>query len=138
MEGVSLRRFTVVMSAAAAIAACAVVFGTGVAAADPGNGNGAVVQRDPYGAPHTCILFDTHGSFWTFDCTIQVVTAPDGTVNEFLKGPITGGSAAPSTAIHDVTTADTGLLCDFTAGGTTSIVKGTVTPSGQVNLTCRL
>jgi hypothetical protein len=136
MKGVSLRRFTVLVSAAAAIAACAVVFGTGVAAADPGNG--AVVQRDPYGAPHTCQLIDTQGNYWTFDCTIQVVIAPDGTVNEFLKGPITGGSDAPSTAIHDVTTADTGLLCDFTDGGTTSIVKGTVTPSGQVNLTCRL
>jgi hypothetical protein len=114
------------------------VFAAVPAAADPGNGNGAVVQRDPYGTPWTCFVFDTSGNNWTFDCTIQVVITPNGTVNEFLKGTINGGAALPSTAIHDVTTADTGLFCDFTGGGTTSIVKGTVTPSGQVNLTCRL
>jgi hypothetical protein len=133
-----MRKLTPLVATAAAIAACAVLFGAGVAGADPGNGNGAVVQRDPYGVPHTCILFDTNGHFWTFDCTIQVVITPKGTVNEFLKGPINGGDSPPASAIHDVTTAETGLLCDFTDGGTTSIVKGTVSPSGQINLTCRL
>jgi hypothetical protein len=72
----------------------------------------------------------------TFDCVIQVVTTPKGTINEYLKGSINGGSAPPSRAIHDVTTADTGLFCDLISGAT-DIVKGTVTPSGQVNLTCR-
>jgi hypothetical protein len=131
-----LRRFTVLMSAAAAIAACAVVFGAGVAGADPGNGNGASVQRDPYGTPHTCFVVDTNSNSWTFDCTIHIVISPSGRVNETLIGSITGGSALPKKAIHDVTTAETGLLCDFTDAGTTEIVQGTVTPSGQVSLGC--
>jgi hypothetical protein len=117
------------------VAGLAVVLGTGIAAAD--NGNGAVVNRDPYGNPWTCNVRDTTGDVWFFDCTIQQVITPDGTVNEYLKGPITSGSAAPDKARHDVTTAETGLLCDFVNGGFTSIVQGTVTPSGQVNLTCR-
>jgi len=126
------------MTAAAAIAACAVVFGAGVAGADPGNGNGASVQRDPYGTPHTCQVFDSSGNQWLFDCTIHVVISPNGKVNETVIGTVTGGSALPSKAIHDVTTADTGLLCDFTDAGTTSIVLGTVTPSGQVSLGCTI
>lgn len=85
--------------AVAMIATGAVIFGTGLASADPGNGNGAVVQRDPYGTPHTCFIVDTNGHFWTFDCTIQVVITPNGTVNEYVNGTINGGDAPPAKAI---------------------------------------
>jgi hypothetical protein len=131
-----MRKLVVLASLVAAIAASALVVGAGGAGADPGNGNGAVVQRDPYGTPHTCFVVDTHGGFWTFDCAIHIVTTPNGDVKEFLDGPITFGDA-PATAVRDVTTAETGLLCDFVDGVFTNITEGTVTPGGQVHLTCR-
>ncbi len=121
----------------AMLAGLAVAFGATVAAADPGSGNGAAVQRDPYGTPFDCHVLDTSGDNWVFDCTIQRVIEPDGTVNEHINGPITSGPSLPNTAIHDVTTADTGEICDVVDSTITAIVKGTVTPSGQVDLTCR-
>jgi hypothetical protein len=117
---------------AAVFAGLAVVFAPGVATA---NGNGAVVERDPYGSPATCIVVDTNGNFWLFDCTIQRVTTPNGKVVEYINGTVTEGSPLPDKAIHDVTTAETGLFCDFE--GAEFIVQGVVTPSGQVHLTCR-
>ena len=119
---------------AAAVAAAASFIVIGSAVADPGNG--AVVQRDPYGTPHTCFVIDTNGGFWTFECSIHIVITPNGTVNEYLQGPITSGDP-PDTAVRDVTTAETGLLCDFVGPVTTEITQGVVTPGGQVKLTCR-
>ncbi len=66
------------------------IFGSGIAAA---NGNGAVVERDPYGTPWSCFVTDTSGNLWPFQCTIHRVTTPQGQINEFLQGPVTGGRA---------------------------------------------
>jgi hypothetical protein len=123
-----------VLFLAAAFAAAASFMVIGTAGADPGNG--AVVQRDPYGTPWTCQIIDTAGNYWQFECTIHTVTTPNGTVNEYLQGPITLGDP-PAQAVRDVTTAETGLLCDFVGPVTTVITQGVVTPGGQVKLTCR-
>ena len=118
----------------ATVAAVAAMFVPGVAGA---NGNGAVVERDPYGSPHSCFVIDTNGHSWTFECTIHRVTTPGGQVNEFLQGTVTGGSALPDKAVRDFTTAETGLLCDIFGTTSTDITQGVVTPGGQVKLTCR-
>ena len=125
---------TVLALGLVAMLASLAILGPGVAAA---NGNGAVVERDPYGTPWSCFVIDTNGNLWTFECTIHRVTTPQGQINEFLQGPVTGGSALPAKAVRDVTTAETGLLCDFVDGNVTEIVQGVVTPGGQVKLTCR-
>jgi choline dehydrogenase-like flavoprotein len=56
-----MHRFTLLVSVAGAIAACALVFGAGVAGADPGNGNGALVVNDT-----GCAVFDGNGVYGSF------------------------------------------------------------------------
>jgi hypothetical protein len=129
-----MRKLVALASLVAVIAACGLVVGQGVAGA--GNGNGAVVNRDPYGDPHNCGITGPNGEFWSFDCTIQQVINPKGDINEYINGDITGGSPPPATAEH-VTTAQTGQICDFVNGTVTNNVRATITPGGQVSVTCR-
>lgn len=112
------------------------VVGTGFAAADPGNGNGATVVRDPYGSPLYCNVYDaTFTNIWIFQCTIQVVTNKNGVVEEWLKGTVDPAfsSPLPSQAVQ-VGSVWTGEECDPFSGAIYS--TGTVTPSGNINLKC--
>jgi hypothetical protein len=75
-----------------------------------------------------------------FACSFQTVALPDGTLNEYIKGPVIPAlsSPLPSSAVTDITTADTGVPCLVIQGVVyTSVVAGVVTPSGQVKLTCK-
>ena len=117
------------------IATCGVLFGTSVAGAAPGNGNGASVARDPYGNIY-CNAYDVGAvNYWTGPCDIQIVTNPDGTVNETVKFTVDPAfsSPLPGQAVK-VGSFYTGEPCDTTSGAIYS--KGTVTPSGQVTLKC--
>ncbi len=129
-----MRKLALFASVVAVIATCGVLFGTSVAGADPGNGNGASVVRDPYGNIY-CNTFDTSFNFWTGPCEIHIVTTPHGTVNETLKFTVDPAfsSALPDKAVQ-TGTALTGQLCDTTSGAI--YYQGTVSPSGQVSLKC--
>jgi hypothetical protein len=129
-----MRKLALFASVVAVIATCGVLFGTSVAGADPGNGNGASVVRDPYGNIY-CNTIDTSGNVWTGPCDIQIVTTPNGTVNETLKFAVDPlfSSPLPGQAVK-VGTALTGQVCDTGSGAI--YYKGTVTPSGNVSLKC--
>jgi hypothetical protein len=118
----------------AVVATIAIVFGVGAAGADPGNGNGAVVQHNAYG-PITCSVTDGLGGFWLIDnCTANIVTTPDGTVNESLKGTVDPLTPPPSSAFTG-STATTGQGCDPTSGAL-DIVNEVITPSGHFSAKC--
>ena len=123
-------------------AVTALLIATGAASASNAGAGGATVVRNPYGSPADCVVPDTTGDFWVFSCRIQQVIQPNGTVTEYVKGSLDPdfanvSSAAPSSARTDITTAQTGFSCDFVNGRFTAVVAGAVTPSGNVNMTCR-
>jgi hypothetical protein len=138
MTSTKHRRLTLI-GRAGVLTICAMTLGglaVTPAGADPGNGNGAIVQRDPYGNPHYCAAWNqSFTAFWVFQCTIQIVTTPSGTVNEYLKGPVVTpgfGYPLPTSAVHSSNVP--GTICDPTSGAL--YYRETVTPSGQVDVKC--
>jgi hypothetical protein len=119
----------IVCSAAACVGAVA-----STAGAIPGNG--ATVIRDHDGI---CSTTDNTSS-WVFSCKLQIVIQPGGGITQYLRGSVitADSSPLPSSAVTDITTADTGVPCLVLDGQViTTVVAGVVTPSGQVQLTCR-
>jgi len=129
-----MRKLAARASLVAVIATCGLVVGQSVAGADPGNGNGAVVQHNAYGAI-TCSVFDGVSTFWQIDnCTFNIVTTPSGVVNETVKGTVDASTPPPSSAFKG-STATTGEECD-PGSGAANIVTETVTPSGNFSAKC--
>jgi len=101
-------------------------------------GNGAGVVRDGGGV---CLTADNNGDSWWFSCNLQLVFAPNGVITQHLTGSViptgpdlTDSSPLPSQSVTDVT----GGPCLVLGGQTlTTVVAGIVTPSGQVQLTCK-
>ncbi len=112
--------------------ACAVAFGVSTQAR--AGGNGAAVIRDGGGE---CLTTANNGDSWLFSCNFQIVLTPSGSVTQHLTGrviPGEGSSPLPSKAVTDVT----GGPCLVLDGQViTTVVAGVVTPSGQVQLTCK-
>lgn len=103
-------------------------------------GNGAGVVRDGGG---TCRTEDNTGDVWFFSCNVQIVFQPNGAITQYLTGSVIPedtstvppgvSSPLPSTAA-DVS----GGPCFVINGDVlTTVVAGVVTPSGQVQLTCK-
>ena len=111
--------------------ACAVAFGVSTQAR--AGGNGAAVIRDDGGQ---CLTTASNGDAWLFSCNFQIVFTPNGLVTQHLNGRVIGegSSPLPSKAVTDVT----GGPCLVLDGQViTTVVAGVVTPSGQVQLTCK-
>jgi len=110
----------------------------GVSTQAKAGGNGAGVIRDGGG---TCLAGDSHGDSWWFSCNLHLVFAPNGVVTQHLTGSViptgpdsTASSPLPSQAVTDVA----GGPCLVLGGQVvTTVVAGVVTPSGQVQLTCK-
>ncbi|MDX6266686.1 MAG: hypothetical protein QOD70_1426 [Frankiales bacterium] len=119
------RTATLVLSTAALLAATA---STPASASD----NGAAVIRPDAGQ---CLATASTGASWLFSCQIQIVFGPSGTITQHIAGSVIDGQSSPlpSRAVTDVT----GGPCLVLGGQVlTTVVAGTVTPSGQVQLTC--
>jgi hypothetical protein len=94
-------------------------------------GNGAAVIRDD----GQCLTADNTGS-WLFSCNLQIVFGPSGSITQYLTGSVIPeeSSPLPSKAVTDFT----GAPCLVLFGQVlTTVVAGVVTPSGQVQLTCK-
>ena len=94
-------------------------------------GNGAAVVRDD----GQCLASDSTGS-WVFSCNLQIVFGPSGSITQYVKGSVIPGDSSPlpPKAVTDIT----GGPCLVLAGQVlTTVVAGVVTPSGQVQLTCK-
>jgi hypothetical protein len=124
-----LRKFTLLVSVAAAIATCAVVFGAGVAGADPGNGNGASVYKD-FG----CTLFDGNGGFVFVATGTHSVEITNGNAVTICKA--SGVPNSTGKAAH-WDNSNTGDFC-FIAGGLTTDWNETVSASGEATLRCHV
>ncbi len=111
--------------------ACALA--VGVTTQARAGGNGAAVIRDG----GQCLTTANNGDSWLFSCNFQIVVTPSGSVTQSLKGSVIPGvdsSPLPSKAVTDVT----GGPCLVLDGQViTTVVAGVVTPSGQVQLTCK-
>jgi hypothetical protein len=120
------RTATLVLSTAALLAA---------AASTPASasGNGAAVIRPDAGQ---CLVTASTGASWLFSCQIQIVFEPSGTITQHIAGSVIDGpsSPLPSRAVTDVTGGPCLVLGDQVL---TTVVAGTVTPSGRVQLTCK-
>ena len=111
--------------------ACALAVGVSTQAR--AGGNGAAVIRDG----GQCRTSDNNGNAWLFSCNFQIVFAPNGSVTQHLNGSVIPGvdsSPLPSKAVTDVTG---GPCLVFDGQVITTVVAGVVTPSGQVQLTCK-
>ena len=127
------KRLALVGAVVAVATTIAIVFGVGAAGAAPGNGNGAIVQHNAYGAGE-CIVFGP-SQYWLIDnCVFNIVTAPNGTVNETAKGTVDPMTPPPSSAFTG-STATTGQGCDFSAGAG-NVVSDVVTPGGNFSAKC--
>src|SRR5215831_19386983 len=129
-----MRKFVLFASLVGALVALSI--GVGSAGAAPGNGNGAVVQRDAYGNIFTtCFVSDGGSSFWQIDnCTFDIVTTPSGNVNETVKGTVDASTPPPSSAFKG-STATTGQGCD-PGSGAAIIDTETITPSDNFTAKC--
>lgn len=97
------------------------------------SGSGAAVVRPDAGQ---CLTTASTGASWLFSCQIQIVFGPSGTITQNISGSVIDGpsSPLPSRAVTDVT----GGPCLVLGGQVlTTVVAGVVTPSGQVQLTCK-
>jgi hypothetical protein len=106
-------------------------FAAGATTQAKAGGNGASVFR----ASGECLVADSTGS-WFFSCDIQIVLGPGGSVTQYIRGSVIpdGSSPLPSRAATDFV----GWPCLVLDGQViTRAVAGVVTPSGQVQLTCR-
>ncbi len=111
--------------------------GAGAAFAAPGNGQGATVQHDAYGAI-MCNFLDESGTFWPItDCHVNIVMTPSGKVNETISGGTLAPSITPPTrAMRGGSTATTGgELCDPNSGAV-NLDSATLTPSGNFSAKC--
>ena len=96
-------------------------------------GDGAAVIRPDAGQ---CLTTASTGASWLFSCQVQIVFGPSGTITLRVAGAVIDGpsSPLPSRAVTDVT----GGPCLVLDGHVlATVVAGTVTPSGQVQLTCK-
>jgi hypothetical protein len=97
------------------------------------SGHAAAVIRPEAGQ---CLTTASSGASWLFSCQIQIVFGPSGTITQRITGSVIDGlsSPLPLRAVTDVTGGPFLVL-----GGEviTTVVAGTVTPSGQVQLTCK-
>jgi hypothetical protein len=96
-------------------------------------GNGAEVVNEKDG---TCLAKDNAGSSWFFTCTVHIVFTRGGAINHQLTGSVIadGSSPLPSQPVTDFT----GQPCFVLFGEVlTRVTSGVLTPSGQVQLTCR-
>ena len=103
----------------------------GMSAQATAGGNGAEVVRDG----GQCVTSNSTGS-WTFSCDIRITFGPTGSITQSITGSVIPeeSSALPSRATTDVT----GGPCLVLGGQVlTTVVAGVVTPSGQVQLTCK-
>jgi hypothetical protein len=95
-----MKKFALMGVFVAVVAAISVVFSAGVASADPGNGNGAIVQHNAYGSGSCFVLGSgtTPGPWIIDDCVVNIVTTPSGVVNETLRGTVDPLTPPPSSA----------------------------------------
>ncbi|WP_145978613.1 hypothetical protein [Granulicoccus phenolivorans] len=108
--------------------------GAGAAFAAPGNGQGATVQHDAYGAI-MCNFLDESGTFWPItDCHVNIVMTPSGKVNETISGTLAPSITPPTRAMRG-STATTGELCDPNSGAV-NLDSATLTPSGNFSAKC--
>jgi len=114
---------------AAAVAVCGVVFGVGLAAADPGSGNGASVTRVN---PNTCVLV-MGGSLVSFPCSYQRVENNSGNIQYNVKGTVDPSVFSTDKPIRIDNASQPGLVC---APDAVNYWNGVITPSGNINLTC--
>ena len=120
------RTTTLVLSTAALLSATA---STPASASE----NGAAVIRPDAGV---CLTTASTGASWFFSCQIQIVFGPSGTITQSLAGSVIDGLSSPL-PLRAVTVV-TGGPCLILGGQVlTTVVAGTVTPSGQVALTCK-
>lgn len=123
-------RHKLVFLAVAVSAVCALAVSIGTQAR--AGGNGAAVVRDD----GLCLTSDNTGSSWLFSCNLQIVFGPSGSITQYIRGSVIPeeSSPLPSRAVTDVT----GGPCLVLGGQVlTTVVAGVVTPSGQVQLTCK-
>src|SRR5262245_32374424 len=113
----------------AAVAACGVVFGAGLAGADPGNGNGASVSRVN---PNTCQLV-MNGNVVQFPCSYQRVENSSGNIQYNVKGTVDPGVFSTDKPIHLDNANQSPLVC---AGDAVNFWNGVITPSGNINFSC--
>jgi len=109
----------------------AALLAVGLSSQARAGGNGAEVVREGGG---TCRTSDNTDA-WFFSCNFQIVFQPNGAITQYLTGSVIpeGSSALPSKAT-DVS----GGSCLVIEGEVlATVVAGTVTPSGQVKLTCK-
>ena len=125
-----MRRRLILLAVGVSVA-CALA--VGVTTQARAGGNGAAVIRDG----GQCLSSDHSGNSWLFSCNFQIVFTPSGSVTQHITGsviPGVGSSPLPSKAVTDVT----GGPCLVLDGQViTTVVAGVVTPSGQVQLTCK-
>jgi hypothetical protein len=126
------KKFVLAGVVVAAVAVTAGSVGASSATADPGNG--AIIQHNAYGVSF-CFVLDGNGGYWFIDnCVFDIVTSPDGTVNETLKGTV-DPSTPPPTHAFTGSDATTGQGCDFVSGAT-HLVADTISPSGRLTAKC--
>lgn len=115
---------TLVGAAVVAFAGLGVV---GIANAEPGNGNGAIIDRV---ADNTCSLGALGG---LAPCRFQRVETPSGNITYEVKGQLDPAATAPdqATPINSDTTG--GLIC---APDAPNFQNGVLTPSGQWSARC--
>jgi hypothetical protein len=114
---------------AAAVAVCGVVFGVGLAAADPGNGSGASVTRVN---PNTCQLV-MGGNLVQFPCSYQRVETKSGNIQYNVKGTVDPSVFSTDKPIHIDNAGQSPLYCAVDA---VNFWNGVITPSGNINFSC--
>ena len=123
-------RRRLILSAVGMLVAC--VLSVAVSTQARAGGNGAAVVRDD----GECLASASTGS-WVFSCNFQIVFGPTGSITQYIRGSVISGvdsSPLPTKAVTDVT----GGPCLVLDGQVlTTVVAGVVTPSGQVQLTCK-
>jgi hypothetical protein len=102
-------------------------------AGTPASASGATVVRDSGGQ---CLTTDSAGDSWFFSCSLTLVFAPSGIVTQRLTGSVIPGVSSPLPS-RAVTTVTGGPCLILDGQVVTTVVAGVVTPSGQVQLTCK-
>jgi hypothetical protein len=101
-------------------------------AGTPASASAATVVRDG----GQCLTTDSAGDSWFFSCNFTLVFAPSGIVTQRITGSVIPGvsSPLPSQAVTTVTGGPCLILDNQVV---TTVVAGVVSPSGQVQLTCK-
>ena len=125
-----MRRFVLLSSLAAAIAACGLVVGVTAAGADPGGG--AIVFHS---CPDTSSFPPAVEGGFEFNFCFDDTVTPSGKANASFHGSLVDPTTAPSKA---TTVSGFGCEADYPGGSdVTTDVRMVVTPSGQINGTCK-